>query len=180
MRATLLTPLAVLALLVGGCTSDDPDPAPPTSSSPTPTDPTTSPSPTQTETAAAEGPKAFIRDSIDVMNEMIVTGKTAPFMALATDECTFCESFQDTIRSVYEAGGRIESEGWQLGPLRRYGGTSKRPEYVSDVRVTVAREFDADGKEVHTYAPQNATFYFSVRRSAKDWALIDVVRRSDG
>ncbi|MCF6376410.1 hypothetical protein L2K70_02220 [Nocardioides KLBMP 9356] len=96
-------------LLLAGCT-DDPDPTPkipePTSSSPSPTA-------SESETPNAESAEDFIRKWAAVEAQMENTGETAEYRAMSKG-CKACSELADNVERVYEAGGYLKWDGWQI------------------------------------------------------------------
>lgn len=115
VRRALALTLAVPVLLAG-C-SDDPEPTPkipePTSSSPTPTE-------TATEEPEAESPEEFIRRWVNENRQMFVTGQTDAFMAMGPN-CDDCKKIADSVDRIYNAGGSVEWDGWEILELERRG-----------------------------------------------------------
>ncbi|MBC2931523.1 hypothetical protein [Nocardioides sp. zg-1228] len=130
LRRALALTLAV-PLLVAGC-SDEPAPEPkipdPTSSSPTPT-------PVETETAEVESPEDFIRRWVEVSNSMQNSGDTSEYLRLSAG-CKACSQVADRVRSAFDAGGFVRTEGWSVEDVSDKSGGDSRP--VFDVRVTSA------------------------------------------
>ena len=108
VRRTLALALAV-PLLLAGC-SEDPEPRP---KMPDPTPTSSEPSPTESESAKAESPEDFIRRWSDALREMQATGETAEFRALGP-RCASCNSTADRVEQIYQAGGAIEWDGWDI------------------------------------------------------------------
>ena len=106
-RALALT--STVLLLLAGC-SDDPEPEP---KMPDPTPSSSGPSPTQSETPEAESPEEFIRRWSEALREMQATGETAAFRKLGP-RCESCNATADRVEQIYDAGGAIEWDGWDI------------------------------------------------------------------
>lgn len=117
-RAIAPAVVVLLALAVGGCTSDA-EPSPMPTPSPSPVEPET-PSPTPpTMPAEAEGTspaaaKAFVRHYFDQINYAALSGDTETLRELSTDECQSCDAIAANVERIYNAGGHISEEHWQI------------------------------------------------------------------
>jgi hypothetical protein len=114
MRSRRLAALAVVLPLVvlGGC-GDNPKPKPydpPATSA--------SPSPTTSTTPAAETPEAFIRRWVGVHNQMMSSGETSEFLALA-DHCEYCNKISKTVGDIYAGGGNVKTKGWSVTSVQK-------------------------------------------------------------
>ena len=108
---------ACTATLLAGCTSNaEPTPLPepsPSSASPSPS--ATPPSlPPEAEGTSPQAAKAFARHYVDVINYAARTGDTNDLRELGTADCVSCEAIASNIEKIYNAGGHIESESWEV------------------------------------------------------------------
>jgi hypothetical protein len=116
----LLTLVAGVA--VAGCTPRaEPSPLPsPTVSASASESTAASPSATPpTMPAAAQGTspkaaKAFAQHYFDLINYSARTGDTDALRRLGTKDCVSCEAIASNIEKIYNSGGYIESERWEL------------------------------------------------------------------
>lgn len=125
VRPTVVTALAAALLAAAGCggSSDGAEEAqssaPPSASAPTSgTDGTSSSStPTPKRTYPEDKPATKIsaedvaRIWVNAYNDALATGDTVRLRHLALPSCEQCDEFADQIDEVYNAGGRMMSEG---------------------------------------------------------------------
>ena len=124
-RAALTALLLIPALLLAGCSDDDPEPkfAPPSSEAPT------SPS---TSAAAALSPEDTVRAWVDAQNEALRTGDTSDMDALGTPDCRGCSDFSQPIRRVIADGGRYIGGEWSIDAAKARDGDGPCLLYTSD------------------------------------------------
>lgn len=118
-----MTAMMVVALLLAACQGNpEPPPLDGTPTSPSPSR-TTSPTvaapslPPEAEGTSPTAAKAFVRHYVDLVNYAMATGDTGPMQAASAPNCESCAGVEVRIRGVYEAGGSIESNGWQVRSL---------------------------------------------------------------
>ena len=70
--------------------------------------------PAEAEGTSPRAAKAFARHYFDVINYSARTGDTRELRKLGTADCVSCEAIAHNIEKIYNAGGHIESDGWQL------------------------------------------------------------------
>ena len=61
-----------------------------------------------------KGAQNFARYWISTLNKATVTGKTAKFKSLNKPSCSTCTDFAKQLDSIYAAGGRVETDGFQV------------------------------------------------------------------
>jgi hypothetical protein len=175
--AALLAVVAVGALAMAGCQAN---PAPPplesTSSSPTP-----SPSPTITAPtlpAEAQGTskaaaKAFVRHYIALMNHAVATGHVNPLSDASDPGCSSCAAVVQQVDSVYNAGGSIESEGWQIASIRPVPGTPRaRPQFDVGLLMSPQNVIEHSGADVTTYDGGKLPASFTLIRQGSEWRVL--------
>jgi hypothetical protein len=119
----------VAALLLAGCSGDEPAAEPPPLKAPT-TSPVATESPTTPEPpvlpAAARkntkaGAVAFARFYVSLLNYTASTGETRELRHRSSRQCESCMSVAVTVEQIYESGGSINHYGWHV---RRYNVTN--------------------------------------------------------
>lgn len=116
MRRILVTAALIAATALAGC-SDEPEPRF--------EEPTESPTPSEsTSSAAAEkepweekskaGAVAFARHWVDTFNEAQESGDVDELAALSSAGCKTCNGYVNQLRTLYGAGGTLESDGWNV------------------------------------------------------------------
>ena len=88
-----------------------PSPSPTESETPSPTPPTM---PAEAEGTSPNAAKAFVRHYFDQINYAALTGHTEALRALSTRDCESCDAIASNVERIYNGGGHIETDGWQL------------------------------------------------------------------
>lgn len=70
--------------------------------------------PPEAEGTSPAAAKAFVRHYFDQINYAALTGDTATLRALSTDDCESCDAIASNVERIYNGGGRMETDGWQL------------------------------------------------------------------
>lgn len=166
----LLALLLALALgVLGACGGDDPpvaDPPEPTGSSgsASPSGTTTS-SPSKTLSPSLSREEAFVRDWVDVHNQMLATGDTSAFRELSTSDCASCATLAESIEKIYGDDGRVE--GGRLVNFRGFassGSFDGDPKFDFTVRTLPTKVYDKSGGVSQTFTGQRKqTFNITLR-----------------
>jgi hypothetical protein len=175
------------AVVLAGCTGDDPEPTPTTTSSaptsstsePTTSEPTVAAPEIPAEAAAQtpEGAAAFTGYWIDLMNHAYATGDTQPLEAITSPDCTECRGFVTDLQSSLRGGNRIE--GGSISVANLVGGllSADNTSIVSGSFEQAASTTVAPDGEVVEETPATArqpiAFYCSW--SGSGWTLRRVV-----
>jgi hypothetical protein len=134
----------LLAAGAAGCTDTSarpkPLPSPSPSSavaSPTPSPSATPPSlPAEARGTSAAAAKAFVRHYIATVNYATATGDTSVLATLDDGSCDSCSSVISRVHTVYDAGGKIVSRGWQITSLSVLPARPKRPIVDAGLRLS--------------------------------------------
>lgn len=181
-RLTALALVGSLALGASGCGDDSPSPAPSTSSaaaSPTPTATATGPAaPVLPELASrkdAVGAKAFVKFYFAALTHAMKTGDTELMDKFAAKDCETCVGIAKKIRRIYDAGGRNDGGGWQIGRLQYMNdSTDALHHMIVSVTQPPQRLIDQTGK-VRQQDPRT-DFLFNVWASqgTNGWRLREI------
>lgn len=106
--------IALATLVLSGCGADNPAPPPlPTASqsaSPTAATPPVMPDSARGTTRAAA--KEFVRYYFTALSYATSSGDTKLLRTLGSPGCKSCSAVASRIESIYDAGGRVEGEGY--------------------------------------------------------------------
>jgi hypothetical protein len=157
----------VCVLWLAGCT-EDPEPivAPPSKSS------SPAVSKTPTETPEPETPEEFIRRWSEADTLMQNTGDPSDYLAL-TDDCSPCRDFADRISGIYEAGGSVKTQGWEILKIKR--GSPPNPKQGAylvtiDSRPTVYTE--AEGEKPQRLPGGRELYKVDVVSKGSEWRVL--------
>ena len=114
-RAVLTAAVLLSALVLGGCTDDDPEPKFGPTESTSPSSPT---SPSTTAAAADLSPEDTVRAWVDARNAALASGDVAAVEELSASGCTTCQDSLDPIRQVHADGGSFDTDGWTVDSAR--------------------------------------------------------------
>ena len=129
VRRTLVLTVTV-PLLLAGCSepsnhSKGSDPVP-TSAAQSPTESETAEAESpeaespEAESPEAESPEDFIRRWVEEDRRMFATGDTRDFLAMGPD-CDDCRRIARTVDRIYDRGGVVKWDGWEILELGRRG-----------------------------------------------------------
>lgn len=141
--------LCAATLVLGACSDDPPEPKPldpPSSStSESPTAPPTS------EPPNASTPEQTIREFVRLKTALEKTGDAAEFRAISYN-CEFCRSYAARVEKIYERGGFVRTQGWQLRSVRRASALETKPERTYKIVIDnpVTRLKKREGARVET------------------------------
>ena len=103
-----------LVLALSAC-GGDPEPQFEADPSPAPSEVTTSaPAKEAWEEKSPEGAVAFAEHWTATFSEAFQTGETGELESISSDTCQTCTTFIELVREVYEGGGSITGQPWQL------------------------------------------------------------------
>lgn len=109
--------VVLLCAALSGCQSN-PEPPPlegaPTSASPSPSPTEAAPTlPAEANGTSPASAKAFALHYVNTVNYSMRTGDTPALIDIAAPRCSTCAAIIRQIDEVYEAGGRLEGDGWK-------------------------------------------------------------------
>lgn len=149
----------------------------PTATAPTPTRVPQLPDPPGAEVSSAN---AFVRLWTAAYNEALTSGDLDPLRDLASRTCESCQAVIDPVGAVYDAGGHITTDGWEIRKLRVLptgGPKGSRAVYVRFLqnRQTVVSEAEAEPEVVKE---KRFAYTFHVRSNDGAWLLTRLSKAS--
>jgi hypothetical protein len=180
-RATLTALTLVPALLVAGCSDDDPKPKfepPPSSEAPTSASPTTGPTAPTMPAAAigadAAAAEAFVKFYWDTVNYAQVSGDLDPLRQLADPTCVACEAGVKYLEGVFEADGRVIGgvATLKIQKSTLVDGDGRMESVVNFVLTTTPQRVDYGGaRKDETFAGGHRTVNALLQRSGGSWLM---------
>lgn len=123
--------------LLAGCSDDDPEPIvadPPASPSASSSSASASAAPEPWQVRSKAGAVAFVEHWVEVLNGASRSGDVTRFREVSSPGCESCIALAERITALYEQGGRINGDGWQVEQAAVTAGSSNsRP--VLAVRI---------------------------------------------
>ena len=118
-----------LALVLGlsACSSSDEDPP-------------ASDRPEFAQEPGQEGAERFAGYWVETLNRATDSGDTETLRTLASPECTSCEDFAQQLDTIYEDGGRVESDGWEITTIVPEAGATEDAVWHADDRQRLRAE----------------------------------------
>ena len=165
---------------LAGCTSDaapTPEPLPSRSASPSPSPSATPPSlPAEAEGTSPAAAKAFARHYFDLINYAARTGDTADLRAASAHECVSCDAIAGNIEEIYEAGGHIQGQGWELRLVRELKTAQGRSTLSLGVFLNTEAVISSSGNEErHESRRQPMTMHLASHSGAFKVQRLDLV-----
>lgn len=161
--------LAVVPLLLAGCSEEEPTPKMP--------DPTTSsstPTPAESATPEAESPEDFIRRWVEANTEMQNTGDVAPYVALSR-RCKPCNATADRVKEIYARGGFVETRGWIVKRVIDRTGSTGAP--VLDLRVSSSPTKFQESAGSQTQSLEGGAIVMRVRLTrGEPWEVVNLTQ----
>jgi hypothetical protein len=177
--------VALLTVFVAGCDEDDPPGSPPPSDSPSapqsssPSDPTTSPTetgaveptlPSEAEQTTKAGAKAFVAYYWEVVNYARHTGDVALLGTLSVDTCVGCIGGINSIKRIYDRGGRIL--GGRFTPITAIPGRTPSGSWHMSSRVRVDRSRTVGAGDLNqSVRPGELDFLFGLEHEDGSWRI---------
>lgn len=170
------------ALVIGGCTPDDPEPTPTTpvetsTSAPETSEPTVAvpEMPAEAAEATAAGAEAWVAHWFELVNYAKATGDTTPLKDLSGQSCQVCAGTAADIDANYANGSHMEG-----GEARLLSSLSPPPDARNLVAVAAtftedpATVVSADGsREPRNATPETRVDFVMVYEEGR-WALREI------
>jgi Family of unknown function (DUF6318) len=161
--------LCALAACEDEPTPTIPDPTP-SSSSPSPTE--SESSPTTSPTPEALTPEETVRAWFEAWSQALVTGDVEPVSSLSGTECASCSRLIEQLVSVYDRGGRYETDGWKpLTLVEAPDSSNADPRFLLRIAETRRVLYDADGKEVDVAPREEVPMRMTLAQSEGTWLV---------
>jgi hypothetical protein len=124
------------------------------------------------------GAEKFAGYWVDQINQATETGKTEGLASLGLKGCDACSDFPRQVDTIYEAGGRVESEDWTIkSVVPEAGATDEQVGMLITVEVppnTVYADKDAKPQE---FPGGDQRFRMIVVRQADHWMIKELTPR---
>ncbi len=171
--AAVVACAAVAAGALAGCQGDGSDPTPSPSQSASNSAPPPSPSESTSASPQGETAEEFISRFVVAQTALLNTGRASEYRALTSAGCRTCKSLLTRVRTIYSAGGSIETEGWSVeGPMDVSGGGKTRSVRLQVVSAptTLVESAGADPQEL---GGGPSTQVFKLRRAGSTWTVTE-------
>ncbi len=178
--------VVVAALLLSGCSGEEPSADHPPPSSP-PTSPVTTTSPTPTPeppvlpAAARENTKAgavaFADFYIDLVNYAMETGDVGVLRAVSDKSCASCQNFIAILSDVYSDGGSVEGGAWSVDSYSAIAAGQPATWLVAmdlTAQPQVVRESDDSVGDKRAGGRFSASMY--AKQTGRSWTVQRLVR----
>jgi hypothetical protein len=178
----------VAALLLAGCSGDEPAAEPPPlkapTTSPVATESPTTPEPPVLPAAARENTKAgavaFAHHYIDVVNYVRNSGDTRRLRRLGSSTCESCVAIADLAEDIYAEGGSLQGGRWSVtGSSALPGATQHEWQVVTNVRVSEQLFRPRAGAPAERRRAEKTTLLFMVRRASARWVIASLERQTN-
>lgn len=124
------------------------------------------------------GAEKFAGYWVDQVNKATETGETEELRSLGLKGCDVCSDFPRQVDTIYEAGGRVESEDWTIKSVVPEGGaTDEEVGMLITVEVppnTVYADKDAKPQE---FPGGDQRFRMIVVRQSDHWMIKELTPR---
>lgn len=182
MRRTIgaLASSLALAATLSACGGD---PEPRFQSEPSVAPSTASPSvdagPEPWEERTPEGAVAFAKHWTATFSEAFQTGETTALNDISADQCEGCNFFVGLIREVYDGGGSIDGDAWQLvnAGWSSPSGKDSILAVTGTMRIP-AQTIRRSGEEPAEAEPLTERYIFTVSWSGGRWQTLELVREA--
>ena len=125
-----------------------------------------------------EGAEKFAGYWVDEINEATSTGETEQLRSLGLDSCGACTDFPNQLDQIYDAGGRVESEDWELDQVvPESGSDEERVGMLLTVKVPPQKVYATDDAKAQEFAGGDQRFRMIVERVDEHWMIKDLSPR---
>lgn len=126
----------------------------------------------------AAGAQQFADLWVDTVNRATETGETEELRSLAAPDCETCEVFPARLEQIYEAGGSIETEEWDIVEMvPEAGATDDAAAVLVTVQIPPQTVIESEGAEPTEVEGGRQAFRMVMERTDGDWFLQDVTPR---
>lgn len=118
------------------------------------------------------GAEQFLGFWTDTLNEATATGDTEKLKSLAADDCTTCDGFAQQLDEIYEAGGRVESDGWEIQKtVPEAGATDNEVGLLVTFSVSPQTVYQTEDAKAQDFEGGNQAFRFELAREDGEWQV---------
>lgn len=126
----------------------------------------------------ATGAQQFVDYWVDTVNRATETGDTTQLASLADPSCTTCAEFTKRLDSIYEAGGSVETEDWEIVEMVPEGGaTEDRATILVRVEIPPQEVVESEGAEPSPVPGGTQSFRITMERTEGDWLIQEILPR---
>ncbi len=119
-----------------------------------------------------DGVKAFTSFWVSTLNEATDTGDTSTLRRLAAKSCTMCTDFADHLDEIYGAGGRVESEGWEVeSQIPIAGQPEENPGIQLNVKIHPQKVYESQNAKPKPYTGGEQRFRMFLVREGDHWLV---------
>lgn len=171
MIARLTAAAAVLALALTGCGgSDDTTPAAKKRGG------TDVPSYAQNE--GRPGAEQFVGYWVNTLNKATEDGDIEKLASLSAPTCRMCASYAMGIDQIYDAGGHVESNGWEIREItHEAGGSDARRVLVVTVDQAPQKVYESKGAKPEKFTGGERMYRMVLSRKGSTWEVQDLAPR---
>ncbi len=170
MIARLTAAAAVLALALTGCGGSDDTPA---AGKPGRTD-----IPAYAQNEGRAGAEQFVGYWVNTLNKATENGNIKKLVSLSEPTCRMCGSYAMGIDEIYDAGGHVESEGWDVREITHEGGGSDgRRVLVVKVQQAPQKVYTSKGAKPEKFTGGERMYRMVLSRKGATWTVEDLAPR---
>lgn len=165
-----LTATAVAALLLSGCSDDEPTPefSDDVTASSTAADPSTTP---VTDEPARLGPVESVRAWVSAHNKVVAGEPADDVYALSSPECETCKEIVEPIIETYDDGGRFETTGWRITSARADPDFESNSAVLAGVTFEAGQTYQDETSEPIAYEAERHILQFRMVRMHGSWVV---------
>ena len=167
--------LAALAVLVSGCSDDEPTPRVEPSVSPSPSTTPASPSGEPSDPPTPRGPEETVRAWVEARNHLVRTGDPSAVDALSSSDCATCEDSTSPVEQIYLDGGHFETFGWRVSAIKVLSSDEHSAQVGAAVVYAAGRTIPSPGAEPVAYEVERHIAKFRLTKEAGTWKLRQLV-----
>jgi Family of unknown function (DUF6318) len=124
------------------------------------------------------GAEQFVGFWTDTLNEATTSGETEQLKSLSADACKACGDFATQLDRIYAAGGRVESEGWEIHKIvPEAGATDDEVGLMVTFTVSPQKVYESEDAKAQTFEGGNQGFRFHLVREQGEWQVQDLSPR---
>jgi hypothetical protein len=119
-----------------------------------------------------DGVKAFAAYWVQVLNRATLTGKTAKLKSLSLPSCDMCTDFAHTLDKIYDHGGHVETQGWDLQSEVMIGGQPEdNPGVQLNLQIAPQHVYRTKDNKAQKYPGGTQRFRMFLVRKDGQWLV---------